>query len=230
VSIHEFVTDWLRPELQFKIFLFSYCATPHAPKKVIADHYRGVGQRYFKTTGRREWRPLPLHPTPGRHMRFMHNRRQARLGGTLTPSVLKLANSGNNVITMLKGSCWYQRGTYDHPTKVGCKVTKTAIEYALQVNNVKGRTKLYNDWSCCHYNPKTLMDRGYIGNQTAAAARELQHEHYRTNIPSMPYSKSQFCRDCRNCSNPHLRREVNEGADRFRKDAATAIVRALQAL
>lgn len=203
VSLYEFVNDWLRPELQFQIF--AYCAKPRVPKKVIADHFRGVGQRYFNTTGRRGWLPLPLH--------------RARLGGTLSPSMLKLDNRDNNLMTLLNGapqgytlvkSYWRFTDTYDHPTKAGCKVTKTAIEYALQVNKVKGRTKLYKDWSCNHYNPKTLMDRGYI--------------------PSQPIDRAQYLKDCRTCSNLHLQRLVARGADRFRADAATAIVRALLAL
>ena len=44
-SVYEFVNDWLPKHLVWEIM--SYVIAPHVPKKVIADHYNGIGQRHF---------------------------------------------------------------------------------------------------------------------------------------------------------------------------------------
>ena len=57
-SVYEFVNDWLPPQLAWQIF--SYAAEPHGraflskngTKQLIADHYNGIGQRYWDLGGR----------------------------------------------------------------------------------------------------------------------------------------------------------------------------------
>ena len=44
-SVYEFVNDWLPKHLVWEIM--TYVIAPHVPKKVIADHYNGIGQRHF---------------------------------------------------------------------------------------------------------------------------------------------------------------------------------------
>ena len=58
ISVYEFVNDWLPPQLAWQIF--SYAAEPHGraflskngTKQLIADHYNGIGQRYWQPSGR----------------------------------------------------------------------------------------------------------------------------------------------------------------------------------
>ena len=145
-SVYEFVNDHIPTELIWEIF--SYCATPHAPKKVIADHYAGIGQRYLGWTGNGAHIWLP-RTEPYRIVNATQQMRQYAIGnprsGILTPEnriwgVWK--HNKNKLVVFLRdvgdGLAGYK---YVRNNK-GNVVNKCNVLISLQDNKVKGRTLL----------------------------------------------------------------------------------------
>jgi hypothetical protein len=139
-SIYEFVNDWLPTHLAWQIF--SYCAAPHAPKKVIADHYAGIGQRYWEL---RENKPLWLpRIEPYRIAKAGH-----RIGhpstGILTPEnrIWGVKEHKNNKLVVFLFEVRLDRaGDKYIRNKKGNMVRKCSVLISLQDNKVKGRTLL----------------------------------------------------------------------------------------
>jgi len=156
-SVYEFVNDWLPKELIWEIF--SYCAAPHAPKKVIADHYDGIGQRFWgigrdtNENNKRLWLP---RTEPYRIVNATQEMRQYVIGnsrtGILTPENRlwrARAPSGNKLLAFLfqvrDGCAGYE---YVRNSK-GNVTNKCNVLINLQDNKVKGRTLLAKRFSDC---------------------------------------------------------------------------------
>jgi len=171
-SVYEFVNDWLPPQLTWQIM--SYLIEPHAPKQVIADHYNGIGQRYFKfgdvtVEQASEWMewlavlgedrgPQPFRkkwlPREGQYRivtntsgtRWVEGNRQECI---LTPEnrlygVHKLET--NKVLRFLQDAYNHTAGRDYVTNKNGKRVLKCKVLIALQEANVKGRTELHKNY------------------------------------------------------------------------------------
>ena len=134
ISVYEFINDWLPAQLAWHIF--SYAAEPHAPKQVIADHYNGVGQRFYMPSGRQ----------PGRWgIRWQE---YGRLLKTSEQCVRLTAKFNRNFIVDFLTSVRKRQLINDkfpfgepHLTRIRCP------KKSVNVNKVKGRTKLIKNYT-----------------------------------------------------------------------------------
>ena len=142
-SVYEFVNDWLPPQIAWQIF--SYAAEPHGRADEVADHYNGIGQRYWDLGGRT--------------MRYGHWanreragwRRRGEIGRVLKSSeqCVDLTNKFNrNLIVDFLTSVRKRE-----PMRYGKWCPYWAEDLAMRcakqsvnVNKVKGRTKLIKNY------------------------------------------------------------------------------------
>ena len=131
ISVYEFVNDWLPAQLAWQIF--SYAAEPHAPKQVIADHYNGVGQRFYMPSGRQ----------PGRWgIRWQE---YGRLLKSSEQCVRMSAKFNRNHIVEFLTSV-RQREPMRGSVPYGQDLAMRCAKQSVNVNKVKGRTKLIKNY------------------------------------------------------------------------------------
>ena len=132
-SVYEFINDWLPAQLAWHIF--SYAAEPHAPKQVIADHYNGVGQRFYMPSGRQ----------PGRWgIRWQE---YGRLLKTSEQCVRLTAKFNRNHIVDFLTSVRKRQPINDKIPFGEHRLTRIRCpKQSVNVNKVKGRTKLIKNY------------------------------------------------------------------------------------
>ena len=144
-SVYEFINDWLPHQLAWLIF--SYAAEPHAPKKVIAEHYEGIGQRTYHKYPKRKWVLRTGSYTLGS---FNTRHTGSRYESVITPlnrlAAVRPFNS-NRLVEFLHDTKNRRAGAVLVTNKNGKKVRKCAVLQALQDNKVKGRTQLYKTYT-----------------------------------------------------------------------------------
>jgi hypothetical protein len=135
-SVYEFVNDWLPQQLAWLIF--SYAAEPHVPKQVIANHYNGIGQRFYVPGGREPGRwKLRWEGAGGRLLKTSEQclRMSAKFNRNL---IVDFLTSVRKREPMRYGTDF----TNGRGIPYGQDLSVRCFKQSLNVNKVKGRTKL----------------------------------------------------------------------------------------
>ena len=148
ISVYEFVNDWLPPQLAWQIF--SYAAEPHGrsflrkngTKQLIADHYNGIGQRYWQPATRSRWGNREPAGWLGRY----DNNRVPKF----SERCVEMTNKFNrNLIVDFLTSVRKREPMRDYLRDWPYWAEDLAMRCAKQsvnVNKVKGRTKLIKNY------------------------------------------------------------------------------------
>ena len=139
-SVYEFVNDWLPQQLAWLIF--SYAAEPHAPKQVIADHYNGIGQRFYVPGGREPGRwELRWEGWGGQLLKTSEQclRMSAKFNRNL---IVDFLTSVRKREPMRYGTDF----TNGRGIPYGQDLSVRCFKQSLNVNKVKGRTKLIKNY------------------------------------------------------------------------------------
>ena len=151
ISVYEFVNDWLPPQLAWQIF--SYAAEPHGrsflrkngTKQLIADHYNGIGQRYWQPSGRTmrhgHWGNTERAGWRGRY----DNNRLPKY----SERCVALTNKFNRNLIVEFLTSVRKREPMRYDCNWPCWAEDLAMrcpKQSVNVNKVKGRTKLIKNY------------------------------------------------------------------------------------
>jgi hypothetical protein len=138
-SVYEFINDWLPAQLAWHIF--SYAAEPHAPKQVIANHYSGIGQRFYMPSGRQPGRWGIRWQEYGRLLKTSEQcvRLTAKFNRNL---IVDFLTSVRKRVPMRYGTDF----TSGRGIPYGQDLAMRCFKQSVNVNKVKGRTKLIKNY------------------------------------------------------------------------------------